>query len=444
LLFELVATLAPERITFLPASGAVRLRLHFRDPIDAVAAEIEDESGERMLAEAALRHRPVATRQPDWFHARVCDDNAHGVDLTICIDWLGGVAALARLLVRPQGCDGWRPLRNARGDSIALALADPETEGIVCSGNLARRFETLCRWFSDCYDAECWLRFERNLLPRWQKLGEALYITPGGSGRIMRAAALPPPDHAASSWIPILHPVQFIPEIYAASPSAFAALATSGDPGVAEMSALATLNTVRLREMSHLHPTVYLAFRNLHAAHTKNVPFEGFDPARFFKNLLSRQVDSEPKAGWFWRGAPLLGPDHWRAAHLRLVERLITAKLFVEDAGEEGPNSHRQEDLQRLMHTAWTLSSKDLRPPAPCRSPEVDEPDQVDIWASALLSEFARTSRSGQVVEYVGTLSQYVGMTMEHTLTGIAFMLRLAPELFAFHLLLWQIARERP
>ena len=441
-LFELVVALAPQGITFLPARNAVRLRLHFGEPVDAVAAEVEDETGAVVFAEAALRHRPVATRRPDWFHAEVCDNDAHGLELTLGADWLDSDPRLARLLIRPEGRDGWQPLRNARGDSFAVALINPEVEGIVRAEELSRRFEMLCRWLSDCYAAECWPKLERALVPRWQELGRKLHALPGGDGAVMRAGCLPPPDHAAPGWVPILHPLQFLPDLYAAAPRAFASLAASIDPGVAEMAALATLNMARLRELSRLHETVYLAFRNRQAANDSGERLEGFDPALFFGNLPL--VDSDPSAGWFWRGKLLLGPDHWRAAHLRLVERLDAAGLFIEDTAEVGPNSHRQEALQRLMHAAWAFAPEKLRPPAPRRSPDADEPAQVDLWASALLSGFARASRLGEVTDYMETVSQRAGMPTAQVLTSVAFMLRLAPELFAFHLLLWQIAKERP
>ena len=154
--------------------------------------------------------------------------------------------------------------------------------------------------------------------------------------------------------------------------------------------------------------------------------------------------DTDPSAGWFWRGSPLLGPDHWRAAHLRLVERFDAAGLFVEDTAVEGPNSRRQHHLQRLMHAAWSSTPENLRPPVPLRSQDANEPYQVDLWASALLSGFARASRFDDVPCHVKAISQRAGMTEEQALTSIAFLLRLAPELFAFHLLLWQIAKERP
>ncbi len=442
LLFELVAALAPQGVTLLPARYGIRLRLHFGEPVDAIAVEVEDETGAAVLAEAALRHRPVSTRRPEWFHAEVCDNDARGVEVTIDTDWIDGGPRLARLLIRPEGRDGWRPLRNSRGDCFAIALANAALNDFVSDAELKRRFEALSRWLSDCYAAECWPTLERTLVPRWRNLGQQLRALPGGEGAVMRAASLPPPDHAAPGWVPILHPLQFASDLYAAPPQAFATLAVSTDPGVAEMAALATLDTGRLRELSHFHAAVFPGFKNWKQANQTGGRLEKFDPGRYFQYL--RMFDTDPSAGWFWRGSPLLGPDHWRAAHLRLVERFDAAGLFVEDTAEEGPNSRRQHHLQRLMHAACSSTPENLRPPVPLRSQDANEPHQVDLWASALLSGFARASRFDDVPCYVKAISQRAGMTEEQALTSIAFLLRLAPELFAFHLLLWQIAKERP
>ncbi len=444
LLFELVAALAPTAVNLLPASDTVRLQLNFGEPVDAVAVEVENESGEIVLGEAALRHRPVATRRPEWFHAEVCDYDSHRLELTLDADWFDDGPRLARLLIRPEGRDGWRPLRNARGHSFAIALANPAADDFVQDAWLQRRFEALSRWLSDCYAAECWPMLERSIVPRWREIGQRLRELPYGDGAVMRAACLPPPDHTAPNWLPVLHPLQFIPNLYAAAPQAFASLATAVDPGVAEMATLATLNTVRLRKLSRLHPTVYLAFKNVKIAHETDERLAGFDPARYFRNLPQPQVDSDRSAGWFWRGARLLGPDHWRAAHLRLAERLDAACLFVAGSAEEGSNSRRQLFLNRSMHAAWSSTSEELRPPAPLLGTESEEPSQVDLWGSALLSGFARASRLNEVSDYVDTVSGRADMSREQVLNSIAFMLRLAPELFAFHLLLWQIAKERP
>jgi len=230
--------------------------------VDAVGAEVEDETGGIVHAQAALRYRPVEARRPEWFHAEVSDDDANGVELILDTDWLDDGPRLARLLIRPEGRDGWRPLRNARGDSVAIALANPAADAFALAAQSPRRFETLCRWLSDCYAVECWPTLEHALVPRWRELGRRLRDLPGGVGTIMRAACLPPPDHAAPGWVPIMHPLEFLPDLYAVAPRAFASLAASTDPGVIEMAALATLNTARLRELSHLHRAVILGFEN--------------------------------------------------------------------------------------------------------------------------------------------------------------------------------------
>ncbi|MBD0865368.1 MAG: hypothetical protein GDA36_07065 [Rhodobacteraceae bacterium] len=446
-LFELIAARVPRKIDLRAAGNPIRLCLTFKELIDAVAVEVENETGNVERAEAALRHRPVAVRRPEWFHAEVCDDDAQGLELTLDGGWLDDGPGLARLLIRPEGRDSWHPLRTAQGASVAIALANPAADAPPQDADeLRRRFEALCRWFSEPYAAECWPVLERTLVPRWRELGLRLRDVPGGDSAIMQAACLPPPDHAPPDWIPILHPVQFAPDLYAAAPPVFAALAASSDPGTAELAALATLNTARLRESSHLHETALLAFQNVRVAQDNGAPLKGFDPARFFRNLPQPQVDTDPSAGWFWRGSPVLGPGHWRAAHLRLAERLDEAGLFVGDTAEEEPQC--QPSLLRLIQAAWNLEEEKLRPSAPLRNAESGEPDQVDRWASVLLSGFARASRLNEVDEYVKKLSAQADIqadiSPEQALTGIARMLRLAPELFAFHLLLWQIARERP
>ncbi|WP_372501125.1 hypothetical protein P7L66_04135 (plasmid) [Tistrella mobilis] len=442
MLFELVAALAPRTIDIMQGQGIIRLQLQFDEPIDAVAVEIEDEAGTVILAEAALRYRPVATRQPDWLQARISPADVSKVELTLHTAGPDRTPCLARLLIRPEGRDGWRPLRNRRGDSIAVVLAKPTACDTVPDAELSWRFEALCRWLSACYTAECWPVLEGLLVPRWRELGRRLYNLRDGAGLVMRAAALPPPDDAAPGWVPILHPVQILPDLYAAAPHNFATLASSDDPGVSEMAFLARLDTARLRDV--LHPTACLACRNAFAADRMGARLEGFEPARFFSHLSMPEIDIDRSAGWFWRGRPLLGPDHWRAAHLRLAERFEAAGLFVEEPAGDGPNSRRQGTLQRLMYAAWISAPQNLRPPAPHRHPQAEEPHAADLWATALLSGFARASRLNDTTGYLDDIARQAGMTTTEALTGIALVLRLAPELFAFHLLLWQIAKERP
>ena len=176
----------------------------------------------------------------------------------------------------------------------------------------------------------------------------------------------------------------------------------------------------------------------------KGVPLRGFEPRKFFANLSSPLVDSDPSSGWFWHGTPVMGPDHWRAAHLRFVERLEVAEMFTNNEAETGPNSRRQEALHRLSRIVWEMSPHDERPPVPLRSADQKYPHNIDLWVAACLSAYGRASRMGEVREFVSLTGDRLEWRTSEVLNTLALLLRLAPELFAFFLLTWQIAKDRP
>lgn len=446
LLFELVPSTAPADFSFLPARDAIRLRIRLNGPIDAVAIEIERERGETEFAASGLG-RPVESRRPAWFEAALPDGDPHEVELLIAHQGLTEGTALARILVRPAdgagAQDAWRPLRNARGDTYAIGLPALDEVERVPNDELVRRFQVISRWLADCYPIECWPRIEATLVRRWRDIGSRLLEMPGGRGALMIAATTEPPDHTSTSWVPIVHPLQISPDMYAGPPSDFAPLTSAPEPGLAEVAALHAVGQTRLRDpRSGLDGVMYLAFRNCQEARSSDVPLSGFDPRKLFQ--LLPMLDSDPSAGWFWRGSPLLGPQHWRAAHLRFVERLEAVGLFVNEEAEDGPNSRREMALNQLIRAAWQGTAPDERPPVPLRSPDSEEPDMIDCWAAATLSGFARASRFGEPQAYIGSLSRTLGWPEHKLLESLSMLLRLAPELFAFFLITWQIAKDRP
>jgi hypothetical protein len=443
LLLQVVSALDPQHFDVSRDRDGLSLRFVLSTRVEAVRFELEDEEGTLSVAEAELTHRPASPPPPYWLSAQIDPGNSAQVDVKLATSPFADGVTLARIVVRLNGEDRWRPLRTGRGDTFAIALTSPAGDALWVLDALERRFETLTRWLADCYSENCWTQIERVLLPRWQSLGRALVAMPTGAGAVMRAAAVPPPDHVAPSWVPINHPLQFIPDLYAAPAEDFAALAASQDAGVAELAAVFYVGSGRIRDLADLHPTVFLAFQNGAVAQATGVQLRGFRPERHLRNLAHPQIDVDPSAGWFWRGRPLLGPDHWRAAHLRFAERLESAGMFIEGEAEDGANSKRKEVLQRLIFRAWQTTLAEARPPAPKRNATDLEPDSVDLWASALLCGFARACRMGQVRDFVAPLAKHLGREPKEVLITIGLLLRLAPELFAFFMLLWQIAKDR-
>ena len=395
-------------------------------------SSLKTNTGKTVFVEAGFGRRPVSSRRPSWICVEVPNGDPTEVELTVSeLEFEDGLA-LARIFLRPEveleSQSTWRPLRNSRGDTYAIVLGKPDV-GTV-EADFRRRFETLSKWLTDCYAADCWSMIETPLTTRWKAIGRSLVEQPGGLGALMMAGAVPPPDHTARSWIPVMHPIHFLWDLYGASTSAFAGLSGSPDPGVAELAKLFSLGRIRLRDQAQLHVTVYLAFRNRMEAKNEKVPLQGFEPQTFFENLPL--VDNDPSAGWFWRGTPVLGPDHWRAAHLRFMERLELAGMFTSEEADAGPNSRRQEALHRLSRMVWEMTPVTDRPPVPLRSADREEPHSIDLWVVACLSAFGRACRMGEVEKFVTTLKRKLGWSDTEVLSTFALLLRLAPEFFAF------------
>jgi hypothetical protein len=96
------------------------------------------------------------------------------------------------------------------------------------------------------------------------------------------------------------------------------------------------------------------------------------------------------------------------------------------------------------MAAVFNGLSSSRRPSAPRREAGDGEVESIDLWAAATLSAFARASRMGEMSDFIASLGDRLGWQESDVLTTLAFLVRLAPELFAFYLLLWQIAKDHP
>ncbi len=166
-----------------------------------------------------------------------------------------------------------------------------------------------------------------------------------------------------------------------------------------------------------------------------------FNINSYFHFLQDQSFDNDPTAGWFWSAKPLLGPAHWRNAHIRFVERLEDYDFFVGSELEEGNNSERELSLQRFMNECWNIA--ETKPPVPKRHVTDEEQNAIDVWAFAALSEIARASRFGSMGDFLDKLSPRLNAGSRRILGDVSLLIRLAPEAFAFFMLIWQIAKER-
>ncbi len=145
---------------------------------------------------------------------------------------------------------------------------------------------------------------------------------------------------------------------------------------------MGALSRERLRE-GLLHGQALIAFANAaQAERNPDTVLAGFRPERFFK--LFPHLDTDPGAGWFWHGAPILGPAHLRAAQLRMLERFEAANVLFDPQSEVGGNSRRGD---RFLFGGTENGSARRTSPASAtaaRSPRCSR-EMVRIAASACI-----------------------------------------------------------
>lgn len=439
-LFRIVEAISPKRFESRRQDGVLVLTLEMQDPIDAIALDLENDFGTRTREEVALAYRPVERRPPEWLTAEIPTGAPSQVKIRVALDRLDIGLQLARVLVRPRGSDTWKRIENARGDVFALVLDG----GLYGSDvGLAQRFKTLTHWMTLCYSKEAWQQVGGILPKRWEGLGRRLSEMAGGSADLLAASMFGPAEDASTSWVPIAHPLTFVPELYGAPARQFAALAASEDEGALALSIVSDVAAGNLQQQAALDTAVMFGFENAQLSNKTGEPLRGFSASRFFNLLPHPHLDRDSGAGALWRGKPLLGPAHWRAAHLLLTERLEAAGLFGEVAAEDSlPNGIRQIRLQKLMQVC--LRRTQLRPPVPKRDPADEEANIVDEWAAATLASFSAAARSGAVSSWARKLAEEIDSTSEEVLGDVSFLLRLAPELFAFHMGIAELNKVTP
>ena len=392
--------------------GGARLVLQMPFKLGGVALELETEDGDLDRSEISLDHIPAARRAQFWVKSHEVDGERVAIDLEG--KGLSGLS-LVRIKVRAVLESDWFQLSNARNDHYAVPLVGVEEPG--CDPKHLEKIET---WLSTCYAREVWEQGIGSLLEtRWTELIHCIRDRPDGLERLLlQALRDDEPD-----WLPMLHIVQRVPELFAAPSVKFHQFSNSeGDERILRL--VADASVTRLRELS-IHPIAMCAFQNLRSASAAGDKLKNFQPGQL-RGILSTQVD---KPG-LWMGTDALGPDHAATALDLLRDRVETHEVL--GAGEaEGRMSLRSARLNRIA-TLW----KDKAIADRLLSSGDDEDQSIHLIEQALVA-FAVASRKGP--EAVRLLLARAAHDLDESeasvLASLGEMIRLGRELFMFHLI---------
>jgi hypothetical protein len=437
-LARIVPAAAPTSFLIERRRDVLSLRLGLQIDVDAIRFSREDETGAREDYDCALGHRSVPNSTPTWLQAALDFEDTRCVLANFNLKEFGGEFSLLSVAVRPSDTDSFRPLRNVRGDSYAMVLSPYiglEPDELATPSQTQQRFATLDTWMCECFSQESWDHIGRLMMPRWMSIGQALANTPEGPGLLLSCAHRPRHPGAAKSWVPLSHPLQILTSLYASAVTSFQSLATSASEGAEELALLAETSGRSIRELHQalgLSPAFLMAFDNFALAHKTNQPLRGFKFDRY--RQIFQQLDTNPGARWFWKpGDELLGPAHYGAALGRLIDRFYDAGL-----DEEGSNDSRIRTANSLAHAASRTLEKTLPPPL-----GIELTHGVFEFAPSFISGFACASRTGSAPEYLKRIGCMLERPYRSLVGDASFLIRLAPELFAFYLLLWELGSER-
>lgn len=423
-LVEVRAASAFESLAMTRRSGRVELQLRVPGRIDAVRVELASETGESLRGEVHFGPDAWLERPAPWLVGDYRPDGG----IAVAADpatlpagfWLGTVSV--------RDAAGWHPLTAPRGDAVSLAL----DVGSALADDLrtTERLGRVLGWLDLCHASECWHDggVGTALTRRRDRLARELAQSPGGRARLMSLMLGETWPGEGGTWMPPLHLFDACPDLFEAVPDAF----HKAGP---HLSVLGRIAVGRLRENDDLDVTALLAFANAHSASRTGEPLRRFSVPRFLDNLANPTTDHDPFAGRRWPGRPLLGPGHWRAAHERLEDRLGETGMFGEDA--EGRNGLRSERLLRLCPVL-----AESAPPVP--PPLDDWRAELHARLSATLLDFARAARAAGSRAWIARRAKTAGLNEAEARGALGDLLRLAPELFAIHLIIAELERRQP
>lgn len=414
--------------------GRLTVRVRMPQPIDAIRLATESETGISETVEVAVTSRPVENATPAWLKADMDSHDLQSVKIQIDLDEFDDGMALALIDARPLQGDRFQPLRANNGTTYALALAAASSEIMHLIDEvpeIRKRFLTLSRWLAIRLAEDSWKQVAQTLPRRWEDVGRALAGNASGVGALIKASYAEAVADAPSDWIPNYHPLMIDPKLYQAPAAEFQALNESEELGALELSLVADLQPAEMPERREFGLAALMGFENALVASNQGVPLKRFSINRYLDALEDCDVD--PSAGLYWRGEDLLNPGHWRAAHEALRDRLEEV-----DRGDSERHSHRFGDLMRLIRPDRRSNAFEF--PVPEVDHDEGQPaNERERWCSSLLHRFASASRRGEVSNLLRDLARSQGRPENELLRDFGYLLRLGPELFAYHMLLSEL-----
>lgn len=398
----------------------------FEGPIDAMRIKAENLiNGERLEADLSVAsppdHSVLATM------GQITSSN--NLQIAIHQDNLGDGVWFIDFQVREEGREDWLPLINSFGESYAICIASRAYTQKLTSGDTSE-------WCPEADRAQAFLRLSRAIetpiartcrptvvdlgLDAWQRLGRSLDPQdPGCRRTLLDACALPPSPFARESWIPVHHPIEIKPNLFGVSAVDIGELGSSDASGYEEFESVGLAGLTESLEdavaVLDVSATFLIAFAG---ARKPNESPGAFDFERYclFAPRM-KNIDDKPLSLWHHDRACERMAD--RVAITRGA-RLSKAMMLVQQFRLQEANSAKTLDLPHDLADGFALVMETPR----------------------VIAALTKAWRFGDAEAFWHSLASTLSWPTERVRKHMGTLLRLAPELLAFYLLLWVLVER--
>lgn len=407
----------------------------FERRVDAVRIEAENLIfGERLVVDSALDPPPHNIEVIPLAKAfrETGSDGAERVQIELDGNDFSDGVWFVRFAIREPGRKEWLPVINYSGESYAACVASEsytvklayESVSDWCPAERAQAFLRLTRVIDTPVSRECRTGVEDLALGAWRRIGESLAGgSPADQASLLKACAGLPLLHAREGWLPVHHPVEVAPDLFAISAEEFGVIASSEVHGYQEFESVGLAgiteslqDAVDLLDVSH---AFLFAFKNATKLQEDASASPGaFDFSRYCE-LAATLDDNKP-----------LSISHHHQACERMADRVAIVSM----------DSFSSVRLAKAMSV--------LRHFVPLGVGALDVPDDLAgefalVKATPpLIAALAQAWRNGDTSRFWCDVASTVDRSEETVRKYVGSILRLAPELLAFYLMLWVLVQR--
>ena len=395
------------------------IRLSPNETVESICVKVVSEEGQ---AEEGVVHFGLEqhlTRPVEWMSA----ERLPGGILEVTVDGqlLESGTWFCELAVQDDE-SGQHSFVDPEGGNLTFVISRGVSEENDCS--VIHKLARVLRWLNLRHAPVSWNdgRVDQILRERKSRLVKEVDSQPEGRSRLLELSLSDHWFQNDTGWFPPMHALYECSQMFEGPMTDFRNAGKAFEP-------LARINNQRLRECGEIDTIAFLAFENFAKAKETD---EALRELNFDCLIVTLQSQEEGITHSRWNGLPMLGAEHWISAHKHMQERFDESEFFTDNRYE-----NRRTNLLRLFACACRHDTK-----VPVPSFLDSESEHKHVLSSQCLRSFSVAARGQRTKEWLDTLEHSADLPMASKIAALGDLIRLAPELCAFHLLAADLERR--